>query len=295
VTTPSASVVIPAHDEAEHIGALLESLQSASARCTLRIVVVCNGCTDATETIARSFEGVEVLVSPVPAKHAALNAGDEAAGDVFPRIYVDGDVRIDPASVCELVAALATDAPRAAGPTTRYDLTQSPWLVRAFVRTTERLPFNEFWHATHLQGRGLYGTSRAGRARFDRFPAIRSDDGFVDLLFDDDERAVLSTASAALPCPATVGELVRNQTRVVEGYRELLAWMQAHRPDRPLRFEGDAKKGWVDAGLWWHSTFVQGLCRGTGVLDALGYAVIESLSRCNSLLRRSLGAEIRWR
>jgi Glycosyl transferase family 2 len=295
VTTPSASVVIPAHDEAEHIGALLQSLLSASRSRPLRIVVVCNGCTDATEAIARSFDGVEVFAMPAPAKHAALNAGDDAAADVFPRLYVDGDLRIDPASLCELVAALETDAPKAVGPSTRYDLARSPWLVRAFLRTTERLPFNEFWHASHLQGRGLYGMNRAGRERFDRFPAIRSDDGFVDLHFDDDERAVLTTASAEVACPTTVGELIRNQTRVVEGNRELIAWMQAHRPDRPLRFEGDTNKGWVDAGLWWHSAFVQGLRRGTGLLDAIGYVLVETLSRCNALVHRSLGNEIRWR
>jgi Glycosyl transferase family 2 len=295
VPTPSASVVIPAHNEVERLGALLRSLQLASTRRPLRIVVVCNGCTDATEEIARSFEGVEVLVTTLPAKHAALNAGDDVAGDVFPRLYVDGDVRIDPRSVCELVSALDTDAPRAAGPSTRYDLTMSPWLVRAFVRTGERLPFNEFWHASHLQGRGLYGTSRAGRARFERFPAVRSDDGFVDLLFDDAERTVLTRAFVELAGPTTVGELLRSQTRVVEGHRELLEWMRAHHPDRQLRFEGEALKGWKDAELWRRSAFVQGLRRGTGVLDALGYALVEALTRSNALLRRSLRREIRWR
>ena len=257
--------------------------------------MVCNGCTDQTEEIARSFEGIQVLVTQVPAKHAALNAGDDAAGDVFPRLYVDGDVRIDPRSVCELVTALDTDAPKAAGPSARYDLTRSPWLVRAFVRTSERLPFNEFWHASHLQGRGLYGTSRAGRARFDRFPALRSDDGFIDLLFDDAERMVLTTALVELAAPTTVTELLRSQTRVVEGYRELLEWMPAHHPDRQLRFEGEAHRGWWDAGLWRRSAFVQGLRHGTGALDALGYVLVEALTRGSALLRRSVRSEIRWR
>jgi glycosyltransferase involved in cell wall biosynthesis len=295
VSTPRASVVIPAHNEAAHLGPLLESLQAAATQCPLRVVVVCNGCTDATETIARSFDGVEVRVSEVAAKHAALNEGDDAAADVFPRLYLDGDVRVDPRSICELVAALDTDEARVVGPATRHDLTRSPWLARAFLRTRERLPFNELWQASHVQGRGVIGTSRAGRARFDRFPAIRSDDGFVDLLFDDEERRVLATATVELDGPTTIAALLRSQTRVVEGYRELLEWMQAHHPERPVRFEGDGGRGWRDAGLWRRSAFVQGLWHGSGALDAVGYVVVEVLTRTSARLGRSLGREIRWR
>lgn len=293
--SPSASVVIPACNEEEHIAALLTSLQATSRECPLRIVVVCNGCTDATEAIARSFDGVEVLVSEEPAKHAALNAGDEAAKDVFPRFYVDADIRIDPRSMRELVVALDTETPRAVSPSARYDLTESPWLVRAFFRTSERLPFNELWHASHLQGRGLYGTNREGRARFDRFPAIRSDDGYFDLLFDDAERAVVGTAVVELACPASTGELLRNQTRVIEGYAELMTWMRSHHPDRPARFVGRGGRGWWDAGLWWRGAFARGLRRGTGGLDAVGYVVVEALARGNVLGHRMLGRELTWR
>jgi len=295
VPSPSASVVIPACNEEEHIGALLASLQAASSECPLAIVVVCNGCTDATEAIARSFDGVEVLVSAERAKHAALNAGDEAAKGVFPRFYVDGDVRIDPRSMRELVAALETDAPRGVGPSTTYDLSKSPWLVRAFFRTSERLPFNELWHASHLQGRGLYGVNQKGRARFDRFPAIRSDDGFFDLLFDDADRAVVKTAVAVLACPGSIGELLRNQTRVIEGYAELMQWMRSNHPDRPTRFVGSGGKGWWDPPLWWHSGFARGLRGGSGGLDAVGYAVVDVLARANALRRRVMGRELTWR
>jgi glycosyltransferase involved in cell wall biosynthesis len=288
-------VIIPACDEEEHIGALLTSLQAASRSCPLRIVVVCNGCTDATEAIARSFDDVEVLVSEECSKHTALNAGDEAAKGIFPRFYVDGDVGIDPRSMRELIEALETDTARGVGPSAHYDLANSPWLVRAFFRTSERLPFNELWHATHLQGRGLYGTNRQGRARFDRFPAIRSDDGFFDLLFDDAERAVVSTAVVELACPASTGEFLRNQTRVIEGYKELMRWMRSHYPDRPTRFAGSVGKGWWDVGLWWRSGFVRGLRRGSGGLDAVGYVVVDVLARGNALRRQVLGRAPRWR
>jgi glycosyltransferase involved in cell wall biosynthesis len=295
VPSPSASVVIPVHNEERHIRQLLESLQTASRSRPLSIVVVCNGCTDASEQIARTFDGVTVLVSDVPAKYAALNAGDEAANDVFPRLYVDGDIRIDPSSVCELLGALDDPGPMAVGPETRYDLTKSPWIVRAFFRTSERLPFNEYWQASHLAGRGVYGTNRAGREKFGSFPAIGSDDGFFDLQFDDSERVVLPRSTVELPCPRSTGELLRRQSRIVDGYHEFVEWAGAHHPDRQLRLEGTDGRGWLDLGLWRRSAFARGLRRGSGVLDAVGYGVVETLARLNVFLRRTLGVEIPWR
>lgn len=56
------SVVIPAQDEAENIGACLESLQ-AQRRRSDEVIVVDNGSEDKTAEIARSF-GVQVLFHP---------------------------------------------------------------------------------------------------------------------------------------------------------------------------------------------------------------------------------------
>jgi len=295
VPSTSASVVIPACNEADHIGGVLDSLVAVAAARPLRIVVVCNGCTDETEAIATSYKGVEVLVSEVASKHTALDLGDGAAGDAFPRFYADGDIRITPRAICTLLDALGVDEPRAAGPAMRYDLSGSPWIVRAFFRTMERLPFNEFWQATHLQGRGIYGTNRAGRSRFGGFPPLRSDDGFFDLLFDDAERVVVEDALVDVRCPTSLGELLRNQTRVVEGHRELVGWMQTHRPDRPTGYEGADGRGWQDLGLWRRSGFLRGLSRGVGLLDVFGYAAVEALTRANAATRRTIGREIRWR
>ena len=256
-----ASIVIPACNEEEHLGGLLDSLVAAAGAAPAldRRRVHALG-TDRTEDVARAFSGVEVLVSEVAAKHAALNAGDDRAGDAFPRFYADGDIRIDLESMVRLLAALDVEAPRAGGSRVHYDLSHSPWLAGAFVRTNERLPFHEHWHATRLQGRGIYGTNRAGRARFDRFPAIRSDDGFFDLFFDDDERVVVDDASVTVSCPTERRSAPRNQTRVAEGFQELGAWSRAlNHPGGASRFEGADGKGWRDADLWRHSAFVAGL------------------------------------
>lgn len=65
------AVIVPAHDEAGHIGACLESLAIARACPALDgepivIVVVLDACTDATEDIARGFD---VITLPCSARN----------------------------------------------------------------------------------------------------------------------------------------------------------------------------------------------------------------------------------
>src|SRR5512142_1556560 len=96
------SVIVPAHDEAVVLPRLLARLcgpgpaprQPDADRPPVRIVVVCNGCTDATAAIARTYPDVLVLETPVASKREALRRGDERAGDDFPRIYLDADVEL---------------------------------------------------------------------------------------------------------------------------------------------------------------------------------------------------------
>ena len=56
------SVVIPAHDEEAVVGRCLAALLDGARPGELDVVVVCNGCTDATADIARGFgRGVRVV------------------------------------------------------------------------------------------------------------------------------------------------------------------------------------------------------------------------------------------
>jgi glycosyltransferase involved in cell wall biosynthesis len=110
---PVASVVIPAHDEEERIETTLRSLVRGVAHGELEVVVVCNGCTDATATVARSVAGVEVVEIAEASKIAALRVGDERTR-TFPRIYLDADVELSGRAAVALARALAGDQPRAA-------------------------------------------------------------------------------------------------------------------------------------------------------------------------------------
>ena len=88
------SIVIPAHNEEQVIGRLLEGVTRGAEPGELEIVVVTNGCTDRTAEVAASFPGVTVVDSPVASKAVALNLGD-ATVTGFPRLYLDADIEVD--------------------------------------------------------------------------------------------------------------------------------------------------------------------------------------------------------
>lgn len=183
------SVVIPAHDEAQVIGRTLGHLAPLAESGELEVVVVCNGCTDETEAVARSFPGIHVVAIEESSKTAALNAGDDAASR-WPRLYLDADVEIRPATISALFAALDEGAVLAARPASAYDTQDAGGLVRAYYRARSRMPT---LHSA-LWGAGAYAMSKDGRARFDRFPDVVADDLWVDRLFTVDEKATVASA-----------------------------------------------------------------------------------------------------
>lgn len=211
---PRASVIIPAHNEGRVIERCLRALLEQTS-APLDVVVAVNGSTDDTVAIARSVPGVTVLDLAEPSKVAALNAGDRAT-DVFPRIYLDADIVLGEGAVDALIAALDTDEPRAAAPRIHFETGPASWPVRAFYDVFERLPYV----TDNLLGLGVYGLSRAARARFEDFPNILGDDLYVQRLFDREERVVVP-AEFHVQVPRTFAALLKVRTRVAKGNHEL--------------------------------------------------------------------------
>ena len=88
------SIVVPARNEGFVIARTLRAMATGAVPGELDVIVVCNGCTDNTADIARSFgPPVRVIETEVGSKVHALNLGDQAAS-TFPRIYADADVEI---------------------------------------------------------------------------------------------------------------------------------------------------------------------------------------------------------
>src|SRR5436305_10679684 len=100
------SVIIPAHDEETTIGRCLEGLLADAREDEFEVIVVCNGCTDRTADVARSFErGATVIEIDRASKYLALRAGENHASG-FPRFYIDADVITSAQAVRDVAAVL---------------------------------------------------------------------------------------------------------------------------------------------------------------------------------------------
>lgn len=210
----TVSVIIPAHDEERPLSRSLEVLLAHGGDERPEVVVVANGCSDSTAEVARAA-GVRVVEIAEASKTLALNAGD-AAATVFPRIYLDADVGLCPGALDSLARVLREDGVMAAAPRAIFDLTESSWPVRAFYAVYRELPYV----SDGLLGLGVYGVSAAGRARFDEFPEVTSDDLFVQRLFAPGERATVDHAFV-VSAPRDLRNLLRVRTRTAAGNAEL--------------------------------------------------------------------------
>lgn len=185
------SVILPASNEEAYIGACLTALfASAPVPGGAEVIVVANGCRDATADRARAMAGAaqkagwgfQVLELAMGGKPGALNAGDAAANGTA-RAYLDADVIVSPPVMAQLARALEIDRPRYAGATPRIPPAKTA-VTRAYARFWQRLPFAQ----SVAPGYGLFAVTAKGRTRWREFPAIISDDTFVRLQFTPEER-----------------------------------------------------------------------------------------------------------
>ena len=106
---PGISVILAVHNGEQYLTAKLDSLlQAAYPPEKLEILVISDGSTDATESIAASYQGRGVALLRVPrgGKAAALNAGiARATGEVL--VFTDVRQAIRPGSLGYLAECLA--------------------------------------------------------------------------------------------------------------------------------------------------------------------------------------------
>lgn len=243
------SVLIPAHNEGSYVGACLSALlASDTAGLSPEVIVAANGCSDDTVHVARSHEAqaraqgwtLTVIDIAEAGKLNALNIAEkQAGGDIL--VYLDADVLVAPALVAQLAEILQTDAPRYASGTPV--VTADGAFSRAYARFWARLPFVR----DGVPGFGVFAVNRIGRARWETFPDIISDDTFVRLSFAPGERHRVP-ATYRWPSIEGLHNLIRVRRRQDEGVREVAALypelMQNADTDRvsPLRLAGLAAR-----------------------------------------------------
>lgn len=216
------TVVVPAHDEAAVIGPNLARLtRHTELGRRPDVLVVCNGCSDDTADRARSVPGVAVREIPTPSKIAALRVGDAHfrpwSRERFPRAYVDADVEVEGTDLMRMAAALDRSEALVASPRLHLDTSASSWIVRSAMRIWVALPVVQ----QGLSGRGVFVLTERARDRFDDWPDIVADDGFVERLFTPQERLDHDLCHATVLAAPTARAWVVRKARVYRGNREL--------------------------------------------------------------------------
>jgi glycosyltransferase involved in cell wall biosynthesis len=210
------AIIIPAHNEATVIGQTLTALLQQTGEAD-EVIVVCNGCSDNTAEVARRFEPqVAVIETDVPSKTNALNLGDDAATS-FPRMYLDADIMLGAGALAEIVRVLESGRWLAVSPDPKMDMNGASWAVRAYYDIWMSLPYCR----SGMLGAGVYALSEAGRARFDRFPNVIADDGYVRALYKEEERGRVAKAQSIVRAPASLAWLIKIKTRSRLGGMEL--------------------------------------------------------------------------
>ena len=190
----ATSVLIPAHNEAAYLPACLDAvLASDAVTGPVQVIVIANGCSDATADIARGFKSaavakgwqLDVIELRDGGKLGAWNAGEAAAtGNAL--IYLDADVIVSPPLIAQLAKVLSQDAPRYASGQPRVTVA-GDWVTRHYTRFWKTTPFMTLG----VPGFGVFAMNRAGRARWQAWPDIISDDTFARLNFTPDERVAV--------------------------------------------------------------------------------------------------------
>ncbi len=189
---PALSVILPANNEEALIATCLDAVLASdwTAPDPLEVIVVANGCTDATVAKARAKTdpfaargwSLRVLDLETGGKLGALNRGDAEAASGN-RVYLDADVQIGTGLLDGLRAALDTVQPVYASGVVDIPRPAS-WVSRAYARIYRQVPFMTYG----VPGCGLFAVNAAGRARWGAYPDIISDDTFVRLNFSPSER-----------------------------------------------------------------------------------------------------------
>ncbi len=98
---PLVSIIIPAYNESSYIHKCLDSIKNQSYK-NLEIIVVCNGCTDNTEKIARLYN-YKTIVLKEKNNPLAKNTGAQHSNGKF-LIFLDADTRFTNPSTINIIS-----------------------------------------------------------------------------------------------------------------------------------------------------------------------------------------------
>ncbi len=241
-----SSIIIPAHNEEAVVARSVESLRNDADADSYQVILVANGCSDRTAEVARrAWPHIDVIETDVASKSNALNIGDERATS-FPRFYMDADISLSPRALSIIGARMAETGAPAAAPSMEMRFVDAPWTVRAYYRAWQQLPYVK----EGMIGVGVYALSEEGRRRFDEFPAIIADDGYVRRLFKPGERLCVTECKSIVTAPSSLWGLIKIKTRSRLGGYELTEKFPELLENEPKDYAGAAGQLARRPSLW---------------------------------------------
>lgn len=269
-----ATIIVPAHNEEGVIGRTLAPLVHAEG--LMSVIVVANGCNDATAEHARGvLPWATVVELREGGKANAINEGLTRAGD-GPVIIMDADIEVDLESLHAVAAALDDPGVSAASPTARMDSEGADWWVASYYRVFAKHGYLR----DGVGGSGIYALSQAGRRSLPNLPQVIADDGYVRAFFPLTAQRRITAKLDGRPLSVTVrtphswSELVRTEARWRAGDAQVRALL----PER-------GAEGHVARDL---------LRIRVGLLDRMAYIIIKLLGRAQLLANRIRGKTHIW-
>lgn len=226
---PPVSVVVAVRNEAAALPGRIANLLEQEYAGTLEVLVVCNGCSDESEAVARGLAAasprVLALVSPAEeGKAGALNVG-VAAAQAPVIVFADGRQRFRPDAVRQLVGAFADPSVGVVSGRTVQGASSVPSVqgVGMYWGFETRLRLAESRTGSMVQAQGAIYAIR--RELFEAIPpnTILDDVYLPARIAMRGPRLVLEPAAIALDAPATAqADEYRRKVRTMTGNLQLL-------------------------------------------------------------------------
>lgn len=216
-STPRATILIPAFNEAAVIGDTLTSLTRDMLPGEFRIVVVPNACRDATASVARAAcPEARVIETSVPGKANAMNLGHNVAPDGI-TIVLDADLTLTAGDLRALIAPIEAGQAEASCGRMKVDLQGCSLAVRGFYAIWKRRSY-----ASRAKFGGVFALSEAAAARIFPLPAVIADDTYVSRSLPATHKAFTPDCCFTARVPRDLPTLIRVRRRVLRGNRELV-------------------------------------------------------------------------
>lgn len=242
------SIIIPAHNEAAVVARTLESILANKLDRPLQIIVIANGCTDATAEVVRRFKDrVELVETPVGSKTHALNLGDRVAKYDL-RAYLDADIELSNDVLQSVVDAFRDPTVRLAMPRAKHIYRGKNPFLAGYYALWRSLPYVR----RGAMGAGFYAIDKELRSRFREFPALTADDKFMRNLAKPNERRVIEGCFATVTMPQSFMDLLRVKVRWTYGNLELAAARPDLNDNDQNKHEGALKFLLLRPWLWIH-------------------------------------------